>query len=99
MTDQPSADEDLAAYHVAVTVFTVVHAADFNDAAYLAELGIRQALRAARMPDAEMWTVKAAFPDQRTVPVQVDLVCEIGMAVRGGRLDVKVNPAAYPTAE
>jgi hypothetical protein len=73
-----------------------VRAVDFPDASDVAELAVRQALLAARDPDVDVPTVTARFRNARTAPVEIHLVREVGVAVRGGHLDVRANSSSYP---
>jgi hypothetical protein len=40
--------------------------------------------------------VTARFRNARTAPVEIHLVREVGVAVRGGHLDVRANSSSYP---
>lgn len=66
-------------HEMAVVLFVAVDAVDFTDAAFVAELAVKQAIRDAQPPGMEKWWIRAEWPHM-SVPVWVARVVELNAA-------------------
>lgn len=88
----------LPTHRVGIVVFATVDAVDQADAAGIATVAIRNALKASRTDVDTALIVMAQFTNE-DVPVTVHRVAEVGVAARQGYLWTAPTGEAYPSAE
>ena len=86
--------DELEAFRVPVTVFATVRGVDFGDAAAIAEVAVRNTLRAAGTGE-EKATLCVEHRRLGTLEVQVHKVMETGMAGINGYLWTEASSKAY----
>lgn len=87
--------DDREEFRVPVTVFTTVRGVDFRDAAAIADVAVRTAIRSAAVDDEPDCTLHVEHRRLGTLKVRVHHVMETGMAAGNGYLWTEATPKAY----
>lgn len=92
---EPRPDDDLDEHRVAVVVFATLRAVDPSDAAAIAEVAVKQALRTSSIEHPSLLTITAKFRNNERRPVHIHEVREVHRAAGAGFLHVHATSRAY----